>query len=157
MKNRRVSFAARVLPPRLSPANGKALGPGLGDAALFISANRASTPPGSPPGSCSRGTGGVEPDPPAPPTSAPPGKHPYLAARRAASAARGPSSRSSATPASSTRTMRAPPGPAPSARTMHEMHECNGIEFSPREPAVNVHGRGGEFAPHEDHQARAPL
>ena len=47
----------------------------------------------------------------------------------------------------------------PSARTMHEMHECDGIEFSPREPAINVHGRGGEFAPHEDHQApsRAPL
>ena len=27
----------------------------------------------------------------------------------------------------------------PSARTMHEMHECDGIEFSPREPAINVH------------------
>ena len=50
----------------------------------------------------------------------------------------------------------------PSARTMHEMHECDGIEFSQREPAINVHahGRGGEFAPRQNHQAltvRMPL
>ena len=45
----------------------------------------------------------------------------------------------------------------PSARKMRAMHECGGLEFSPREPAVNVYGRGGEFAPHRDHQALTVL
>ena len=45
----------------------------------------------------------------------------------------------------------------PSARKMRAMHECGGLEFSPREPAVNVYGRGGEFAPHQDHQALTVL
>ena len=33
----------------------------------------------------------------------------------------------------------------------------NKLEFSPREPAINVYGRGGEFAPHQDHQALTVL
>ena len=45
----------------------------------------------------------------------------------------------------------------PSAREMRAMHECGGLEFSPREPAINVYGRGGEFAPHQDHQALTVL
>jgi hypothetical protein len=45
----------------------------------------------------------------------------------------------------------------PSAREMREMHERGGLEFSPREPAINVYGRGGEFAPHQDHQALTVL
>ena len=45
----------------------------------------------------------------------------------------------------------------PSARKMREMHERGGLEFSPREPAINVYGRGGEFAPHQDHQALTVL
>ena len=40
---------------------------------------------------------------------------------------------------------------------MREMHERGGLEFSPREPAINVYGRGGEFAPHQDHQALTVL
>ena len=40
---------------------------------------------------------------------------------------------------------------------MRAMHECGGLEFSPREPAINVYGRGGEFAPHQDHQALTVL
>lgn len=40
---------------------------------------------------------------------------------------------------------------------MREMHERGGLEFSPREPAINFYGRGGEFAPHQDHQALTVL
>lgn len=40
---------------------------------------------------------------------------------------------------------------------MRAMHECGGLEFSPCEPAINVYGRGGEFAPHQDHQALTVL
>ena len=45
----------------------------------------------------------------------------------------------------------------PSVHKMREMHERGGLEFSPREPAINVYGRGGEFAPHQDHQALTVL
>ena len=41
--------------------------------------------------------------------------------------------------------------------TISELHDGGGLEFSGREPAINVYGEGGGFLAHKDHQALTVL
>ena len=49
------------------------------------------------------------------------------------------------------------PGREPDGGGLRQMHDDDALEFSSREPTVNVYSAGGEFLAHKDHQSLTVL